>query len=305
MRAPAPAAPAPATPAARLAAIETGAQAPAAPAPPAPVTNDALAMEQPRSLSDGSAMRKVDQPNAAPALAAASDLPVNGTFSSEGVGGGRGGRGGRGGGGGGGFGGGIVRMAAPTSDSQFASVLPAASGQNRAAGQFQSPSSILHPPSATANSPSSLSFVQHMVRTDEPILANYVATGSVILTSFQIERAGEQVRIVDADGSVYEGTVVNAETPNPAQAGEPAEQRVAMQNQIAPQEAAKAASQAERRAAQDAGVLVGGPTKAQANALSAVPAQLNRASPPARTPQNRPRRNRPAAGAASPFKSLV
>jgi hypothetical protein len=112
-----------------------------------------------------------------------------------------------------------------------------------------------------------------MVRTDEPMLANYVATGSVVLTSFQIERAGAQVRIVDADGSVYEGTVVNPETPSPAQAGELAEKRVAMQNQIAPQEAAKA----ERRAAQDAGVLVGGLTKAEANSASLVPAPLNQA----------------------------
>ena len=207
-------------------------------------------MEQPRSLYHGGAMRKVDQPGAAPALAAASDLPVNGTTSFNRVGGGRGGRGGGGGGGFGGGGGssGMTRMAAPDSDCATRCRAPAAAGPNVVAERSQSPTAKQNAQSAIANPQSAIgppSFAQHMVRTDEPMTRNSSVDGSVVLTSFQIERAGEQVRIVDADGSVYEGTVVNQATPNLAQAVAPAEQR-AMQNQIAPQEA-------ERRPARRSG----------------------------------------------------
>jgi hypothetical protein len=61
-----------------------------------------------------------------------------------------------------------------------------------------------------------------MVRSEAPPLnaalsngaRSAVAPSSEVLASFQIERTGQQVRIVDADGSAYEGQVVDAELFN-------------------------------------------------------------------------------------------
>jgi len=78
-------------------------------------------------------------------------------------------------------------------------------------------SAIRNPPSAIRNSPSSSVFAQRMVRSGPPP-GQEAPAGSVkdrespqvaVLASFQIERAGQQVRILDADGSAYEGQVVD------------------------------------------------------------------------------------------------
>jgi hypothetical protein len=76
------------------------------------------------------------------------------------------------------------------------------------------------PPGGTAaeirNAPSSFDFAQQMVRSDLPPpqnapmdrVNNIESRSSEILASFQIQRTGQQVRIVDADGSDYEGQVL-------------------------------------------------------------------------------------------------
>jgi len=73
---------------------------------------------------------------------------------------------------------------------------------------------ITNPQSAIRN-PQSV-FTQQMVRSEPPPAQNALVGGVkamelpfVVLASFQIERTGQQVRIVDADGSAYEGLVVN------------------------------------------------------------------------------------------------
>jgi hypothetical protein len=74
-------------------------------------------------------------------------------------------------------------------------------------------------PSGIRAPQSSSEFAQQMVRSQPPSLQNAPTQSAKavesqpfeVLTSFQIERAGQQVRIVDADGSAYEGQVVNPE----------------------------------------------------------------------------------------------
>jgi len=82
---------------------------------------------------------------------------------------------------------------------------------------------IRNPQSAIRNPPS---FAQQMVRSEPPSSQNTLLSragsagppSSEVLASFQIERTGQQVRIVDADGSAYEGQVVDAELFNRLQA---------------------------------------------------------------------------------------
>jgi hypothetical protein len=76
----------------------------------------------------------------------------------------------------------------------------------QSAARLSSPKSISNPQSV---------FAQQMVRSGPPPAQNAAASGVramdspfVVLASFQIERTGQQVRIVDADGSAYEGLVV-------------------------------------------------------------------------------------------------
>ena len=65
---------------------------------------------------------------------------------------------------------------------------------------------------------------------------------SEVLASFQIERRGQQVRIVEADGSDYEGQVVDPEALNRLQAADLANQMV-LQNTAAPKSTSNAAQE--------------------------------------------------------------
>lgn len=70
---------------------------------------------------------------------------------------------------------------------------------------------------------------------------------SQVLASFQIERTGELVRIVDADGSDYEGRVVTPELLDKLQAADLAERRAAKDAGVPPG-AANAAGVAQQNA---------------------------------------------------------
>jgi hypothetical protein len=78
-------------------------------------------------------------------------------------------------------------------------------------------SAIRNPQSAIPNSPSPSNFARQMVRSQSALAQNPAgnfkdlsAPAPEVLSSFQIERNGQQVRIVDADGSDYVGQVVDA-----------------------------------------------------------------------------------------------
>jgi len=266
MPAPVQPAAAPATPPpalAKAAPLAEAAKAPAAAtAVVAPATNDLLAMERARSSDEAGA--KAVQPKETPKPAAASGLAAdrtdgNAAGAMAGVpargGGGFGGFGG--GGGGGGAGGGGAGMAAATPGAQLASIPPSAAGSLGVAGQVESSPatrSVRRSLSEGGNSQSSSTFAQHMARLEPPLGQNapvnnekkIEAPSAGVLALFQIERTGEQVRIVDADGSAYEGRVVTPEMLDKLQA----------------------ADLMERRAAKDAGNPPGAANAAQQNAYS-------------------------------------
>jgi hypothetical protein len=109
-----------------------------------------------------------------------------------------------------------------------------------------------NPQSAIRNLESSSTFAQRMIRselppgqsalvnTDKKIELELPSSG--VLASFQIERAGQQVRIVDADGSDYEGRVVNPEQLEKLQAADLVE-RLAAKDAAVPPGAANAPQQ--------------------------------------------------------------
>jgi len=232
----------------------------------APAANDLLAMERSRSSEEASAKALLDQPKETPKPATASGLAADRT---NGIGGGvmggvaaRGGGGFGGGGGGAGGGGGVGRgggagVAAATPGAQLASIPPPAAGSLGAAGPVASSAATRSVPrslSEGGNSQSSSTFAQHMARLEPPLGQNapvnnekkIEAPSAGVLALFQIERTGEQVRIVDADGSAYEGRVVTPETLDKLQA----------------------ADLVERRAAKDAGIPPGAANAAQQNFYS-------------------------------------
>ena len=108
---------------------------------------------------------------------------------------------------------------------------------------------------ATRNSQFSSTFAQRMFRSELPPAQNALADSvkkietpsSQVLASFQIERTGEQVRIVDADGSAYEGRVVTPELLDKLQAADLAERRAAKDAGVPPG-AANAAGAAQQNA---------------------------------------------------------
>jgi hypothetical protein len=223
------------------------AKAPAATAAvAATATNDRLAMDRSRSLDMASATATYDKPTESPKLATTSNLPADGTAGVAGgaIGGfpsreGGGGFGGGGGGGGGGRGGrgARARLAATNPPMQLASAPAAVAGNMAAADQLQS--AIRNPQSAIGYP---ASFAQHMVRSEPPLSQSAVADAvkkiespsSDVLASFQIERAGEQVRIVDADGSAYEGRVVEANLLEKLQVAELESRRAAKDKAVPP-----------------------------------------------------------------------
>jgi hypothetical protein len=199
-----------------------------------------------------------------------------------GGGGGRGGRRGaaRGGAGAGGFGGGVgspeqaganpPSQPAPNGGmdgganpaSQLASNPSAAARRleialapsSTAVRNPQSDASGIVPPGRTAGvlraAPSSFAFAQQMVRSDLPLaqnapgnpVENSQSLPSEVLASFQIQRTGQQVRIVDADGSEYEGQVVEPALFQRMQTAAQAD-RLAMKDLSVPPGAANAAQQ--------------------------------------------------------------
>jgi hypothetical protein len=257
--APAAKAPAPAAPS-RLA--EDAKAAPAATPVAPPTANRALALEQPTTLDDASAKTELDKKAEPPKPATASNLVADGTTlgvggamarAPAGIGGGAGGFGGgnRGGGAGGGLRGGRGGAAAANPADQVASISPPTTGNMNAAGQAAFST-------ATRNAQSLPSFAQQMSRF-EPLPAEGAVAqserrmqpaSSAVLAAFQIERTGEQVRIVEADGSAYEGRVVSPETLDQLQA----------------------ASMTERKAAKDAGIP---PVVANAAPQNAPPQNAN------------------------------
>jgi uncharacterized membrane protein YgcG len=237
------------------------AAAPAVPPPTVapPAGNRALAMEKSSAQGEDAAKAALDKRMEMPNAATASNVLADGTAGSvggaiagapaggggggAGFGGGggigRGGRGGRGGDGGGGRGG-ASAFAAPA--AQIASISPAAAGNVNAVEQPASST-------ATRNSQSTLAFAQQMARSGPaarraPVVSDRIteAPSSGVLATFKIERNGNQVRIVDADGSAYEGRVVAPEMLDPLQAGL-AENRAYKDLGVPPGAAAKAVPQ--------------------------------------------------------------
>jgi hypothetical protein len=254
--------PAPATPAPSADAFKApvAAAAPVVPPPTVapPASNRALAMEKSSSPNEDAAKAAFAKSMEMPNTATASNVFADGTAGSvsggiagapagggggAGFGGGGGfggfGRGGRNGGGGGGRGG-ASASAAPA--AQIASVSPAAAGNVNAVEQAASST-------ATRNSQSTLAFAQQMARSGPaarraPVESDRIteAPSSSVLATFKIERNGNQVRIVDADGSAYEGRVVAPEMLDQLQAGL-ADRRAAKDLGVPPGAAAKAAPQ--------------------------------------------------------------
>lgn len=231
------------------------AKAPPVAAPVAPPTaNRALAQEQPTTLDGAGAKADLDKATASPKPATASNLVADGTTpgvggamagAPAGIGGGGFGGGSRSGGGGGGSRGGRGSAAAANPADQLASISPPTAGNMTAAGQATFST-------ATRNAQSLPAFAQQMARF-EPLSAQGAVAqsdrrmqtpSSAVLATFQIERTGDQVRVVEADGSAYEGRVVSPE----------------MLVQL------QAASMAERQAAKDAGMSAGAANAAPQNA---------------------------------------
>ena len=165
-----------------------------------------------------------------------------GLGGAGGGGGGRGGAGRRAGGGGGGFGGGGgAGLAGASPASQPAPGAPEATRRMEVAEAASSSSAIRNPQSAIRNSQFPATFAQQMVRSEPAPALNALlerdkdrkSLSSEVLASFQIERSGQQVRILEADGSDYEGQVVDPEALNRLQAADLANQ-MALQNTAAP-----------------------------------------------------------------------
>ena len=102
-------------------------------------------------------------------------------------------------------------VAAPLAERGFyRSPAPATAGEIQANTVAAAPAMALPPEAVGAAGASAQNFVQvntrSRTRASQPPLSN-------ILSTFQMERAGANVRIIDADGSVYEGEVLGRPAP--------------------------------------------------------------------------------------------
>ncbi len=194
-----------------------------------PAGNPVSAMRQLSRSEEAAPKAEFDKLLETPKLAAAGDLAVNRTAGSVesaiasalpggGGGGGFGGGGARGGGGGRGGRGGAAGAVGANPDSRLAAISPPAAGNVNLSGLAASSTAL-------DNAQSAVPFAQQMARSEPALRApserdrEAKAPSSAVLATFQIERNGDQVRIVDADGSAYEGRVVAPETPDQSQAG--------------------------------------------------------------------------------------
>ncbi len=174
-------------------------------APSAPASSTALS----GSVLTDAVAPSVDKLSGGSAVVAQNAAGAGGASAEAGPGGRRGGRGGRGGGGGfGGGGGGAGGIA----QLRVAAAPPGAAAEPAPA--------VL--PAAPETISARLATTQSEMQLDQPSgkgAANRVVSDkaksavafSDILATFQIERTGQRVRILDADGSVYNGSVLGAD----------------------------------------------------------------------------------------------
>jgi hypothetical protein len=272
-----PARPTPA-PMAEAAKAPVAAAAPVVPPPTVapPAGNRALALEQPATSDESAAKAELDKVPEMPKPSTLRDFAADRTAGSlesavAGAPPGRAGGGGFGGGGArGGFGGGRGGrggLAGATPDSRLVSTSPSTTGNLNLAVQAASSTAL-------GNAPSTVPFAQQMARSGPASRApaergrEAKAPSSAVLVTFQIERNGDQVRIVDADGSAYEGRVVAPEMLDQLQA-DLKERRAAKDLSVAPAAAAPAqpiAPQGKNSFAGNLGAPGNGPVNAPASA---------------------------------------
>jgi uncharacterized membrane protein YgcG len=241
-----------------------------------PAGNRAQATRNLSTPDEAAAKAAFDKTTAMPKPATAGDLAagrgagyvesaVAGAPAGGGGGGGFGGGGARGGGGGRGGRGGAVGAIA---DSHLASISQPATGNVNFAEQAAS-STVL------GNLQSAVPFAQQMARSEPalrvPMERNRESKtpSSGVLATFKIERNGDQVRIVDADGSAYEGRVVASEMPDQSQMIS-AERRAANDLSVPPGAAAPAQPKAPQgnNFADNLGAQSHGPVNAPASAAT-------------------------------------